>query len=62
VQAPFMQGSEYNAGCQPVQAPFMQGSAYNARCHREPGGCQHVEEGRLYTGFGGGVDYLPQGS
>lgn len=45
-----------------MQAPFMQGSAYNARCHREPGGCQHVEEGRLYTGFGGGVDYLPQGS
>lgn len=39
----------------------MEGSAYNPGCG-EPGGCQHAEEeGTLYTGFGGGVDYLPQG-
>lgn len=42
-------------------ASFMQDSASNAGCHREPGGCQHAEEGNLYTGFGGGVAYLPQG-
>lgn len=37
----------------------MQCSKYNPE-RREPGGCRPGEEGRLHTGFGGGVGYLPQ--